>query len=126
LPSLLRARVRDAVATLRDRQLARLMLTWGAWITAEWAFLIVVSVLAFDRGGAAAAGLTFDEIALLKVVPRTASVVSVGSSRLLSIDGDSFVAAVTRHRLAEQRANDAADDLLKGDALTYDDRSSLA
>jgi hypothetical protein len=33
---------------------------------------------------------------------------------------------VTRHRLAEQRANDAADDLLKGDALTYDDRSSLA
>ena len=58
VPSLLRARVREAAAALRDRQLARLMLTWGAWITAEWAFLILVSVLAFDRGGAAAVGLT--------------------------------------------------------------------
>ncbi|MDQ4038398.1 MAG: MFS transporter [Actinomycetota bacterium] len=58
LPALLRERARCAAAALRDRQLARLMLTWGAWITAEWAFLIVVSVLAFDRGGAAAVGLT--------------------------------------------------------------------
>jgi len=60
-------------------------------------------------------GDSFGEIALLKSVPRTASVVSVGSTRLLSIDGDSFVAAVTGHRVAEQLAQDAADDRLRGD-----------
>jgi len=60
-------------------------------------------------------GDAFGEIALLNAVPRTASVVSVGPSRLLSIDGDSFVAAVTGHRLAEQLAYDAAYDLLQGD-----------
>jgi len=60
-------------------------------------------------------GDAFGEIALLKAVPRTASVLSVGSSRLLSIDGQSFVAAVTGHRLAEQLAYDAAYDLLQGD-----------
>jgi len=48
-------------------------------------------------------------------VPRTASVISVGASKLLSIDGNSFVAAVTGHRLAEKLASDAADDLLEGD-----------
>lgn len=57
-PAMVRARVGNALAALRDPQLARLMLTWGAWIAAEWAFLITVSVLAFDRGGAAAVGLT--------------------------------------------------------------------
>ncbi|MDQ3476365.1 MAG: cyclic nucleotide-binding domain-containing protein, partial [Actinomycetota bacterium] len=61
------------------------------------------------------AGDSFGEIALLNAVPRTASVVSVGSSRLLSIDGNSFVAAVTGHRIAEQLAQDATDDLLRGD-----------
>ena len=57
-PALLSARAREAVVALRDPQLGRLMLTWAAWITVEWAFLIVVSVLAFDRGGVAAVGLT--------------------------------------------------------------------
>ncbi len=66
-------------------------------------------------------GDAFGEIALLKAVPRTASVTSIGSSRVLTIDGDSFVAAVTGQCRAEHLAHDAADDLLRGD-----DRSSLA
>ncbi len=60
-------------------------------------------------------GYAFGEIALLKAVPRTASVLSIGSSQLLSMDGHSFVAAVTGHRLAEELACDAAAGLLEGD-----------
>ncbi|MDQ3714565.1 MAG: MFS transporter, partial [Actinomycetota bacterium] len=58
LPALLRARAADAAVAMHDPQLARLVLTFGAWITAQLAFLIVVSVLAYDKGGAAAVGLT--------------------------------------------------------------------
>jgi len=60
-------------------------------------------------------GDAFGEIALLKAMPRTATVMSVGASRLLLIEGESFVAAVTGHRVAEQLAQDAADDMLHGD-----------
>ncbi len=60
-------------------------------------------------------GDAFGEIALLKAVPRTASVLSIGSSKLLSIDGNYFIAAVTGHRVAEKLAQDATDDLLEGD-----------
>jgi len=33
------------------------MLSWGSWVTTDWAFLITVSVMALEVGGPAAVGL---------------------------------------------------------------------
>ena len=59
---------------------------------------------------------SFGEIALLQAVPRTATVVSDGDSRLLSLDAESFVAAVTGHRDSERVAHGAVTELLADDA----------
>lgn len=42
---------------LGNRNLARLLATWGVWMTADWALLITVSLLALGTGGPAAVGL---------------------------------------------------------------------
>jgi MFS family permease len=52
-------------AVFRNRNLRWLELAWGASIVAHWAFLITVSVYAFEQGGAKAVGLIF----LLRLVP---------------------------------------------------------
>jgi len=53
----LRVRLVSTRTALRDRNLSRLMLSWGAWVTTDWAFLITVSVMALEVGGPAAVGL---------------------------------------------------------------------
>jgi CRP-like cAMP-binding protein len=50
----------------------------------------------------------FGEIAALRKTPRTASIVTRTTSRLLRLDGEDFVYAVTGHRLAERAALELA------------------
>ncbi|MET1005614.1 MAG: cyclic nucleotide-binding domain-containing protein [Propionibacteriaceae bacterium] len=59
------ARLASARLALGDRQMARLLFTWGAWVTTDWAFLITVSVMALDAGGPAAVGL----VGAVRVLP---------------------------------------------------------
>lgn len=75
-----RVRLRSTRTALGDRQMARLLFTWGAWVTTDWAFLIVVSVMALRIGGPAAVGL----VGALRVLPAAAlsGVVAVVSDRL--------------------------------------------
>ena len=49
----------------RNRNLRWLELAWSASIVGHWAFLVAVSVYAFEQGGARAVGLIF----LLRLVP---------------------------------------------------------
>ncbi|WP_298135251.1 MFS transporter [Micropruina sp.] len=58
----------------------------------------------------------FGEIALLRAVPRTATVRSVGASTLRSIDRGSFMAAVTGHIGADRTAHGTAEQWLRDDA----------
>ena len=45
--------------------LGRLLLVWGIWVTADWALLITVSVMALELGGPAAVGL----VGVVRVLP---------------------------------------------------------
>jgi MFS family permease len=53
----LRERVRSTRQALHNRDLSRLLLVWGVWMTADWALLITVSLLALEASGPAAVGL---------------------------------------------------------------------
>jgi MFS family permease len=65
----LRRRIGDSAAAFRDvvrnENLRRLELAWAASIVGHWAYLVAVSVYAYDVGGEAAVGL----ILLLRLVP---------------------------------------------------------
>jgi MFS family permease len=65
----LRRRIADSAAAFRDvvrnENLRRLELAWTASIVGHWAYLVAVSVYAYDVGGEAAVGLIF----LLRLVP---------------------------------------------------------
>jgi MFS family permease len=65
----LRRRIRDSATAFRDvvrnDNLRRLELAWAASIVGHWAYLVAVSVYAYDVGGEAAVGL----ILLLRLVP---------------------------------------------------------
>jgi len=50
---------------LRSRELRRLELAWGGFFVVEWATLLALSVWAYGKGGATAAGL----VGLLRMVP---------------------------------------------------------
>jgi CRP-like cAMP-binding protein len=63
------------------------------------------------RGGDA-----FGEVALLRHVPRTASVVATSPSVLLTLDRDPFVATVTGHRPTGAWAEAVVADVLAEDA----------
>jgi MFS family permease len=64
-----RRRIAESTAAFRDvvqnESLRRLELAWGASIVGQWAYLVAVSVYAYDVGGEAAVGLIF----LLRLVP---------------------------------------------------------
>lgn len=55
-------------------------------------------------------GESFGEIALLHDVPRTATVRTTEPTRLLSLEREQFLAAVTGHRRSHQLAGDIVDD----------------
>ena len=61
----LRERLRGTRQALRHRDLARLLVVWGVWITTDWALLITVSLLALDASGPAAVGL----VGAVRVLP---------------------------------------------------------
>jgi MFS family permease len=51
----LRAVLRDSGrAVLANTRLRRVAETWGLWVIGEWAFLVLLSVSAYDRGGTTA------------------------------------------------------------------------
>ena len=106
----------------------------GIWVAADWTVLIATAVLAYQVGGAAGIGLVgaarvlpgalLAGIASLAadrlsrprmLVPRTASVRSVGPSRLRTIDRDAFMAAVTGHIGASRTAHSTAAQWLRAD-----------
>jgi MFS family permease len=72
----LRERLRGTRRALRNRDLARLLLVWGVWMTADWALLITVSLLALEVAGPAAVGL----VGAVRVLP--AAVLSAPASVL--------------------------------------------
>lgn len=55
------------------------------------------------------AGESFGEIALLREIPRTATVKAVEPTRLLALERDSFLAAVTGHDRSHEAAHGVAD-----------------
>jgi CRP-like cAMP-binding protein len=57
-------------------------------------------------------GEAFGEIALLRDIPRTATVTSVDDTKLLALERDEFIAAVTGHAPSREAA-----DALVGDRL---------
>ena len=66
-------------------------------------FILAWGALDVDNGGhgVLSAPDSFGEIALLRDVPRTATVTAVTDARLYSLARDDFLAAVTAHRVAE-------------------------
>ncbi len=65
--------------------------------------------------GTLGGGASFGEIALLEAVPRTASVVATRPGRVLALDAETFVAAVTGHRRSDAEARDVVDALRRSD-----------
>lgn len=61
------------------------------------------------------AGESFGEIALLHDVPRTATVRTTEDTRLLALDRDQFLLAVTGHRRSKQLAHRVSDERWPGD-----------
>ena len=65
----MRHRIAGSIAAFRgvlaNGELARLEVAWGASIFGNWAYLVAISVYAYDAGGEAAVGL----ILLLRLVP---------------------------------------------------------
>jgi CRP-like cAMP-binding protein len=74
-------------------------------------YLVLEGELDVDAGGvrtSASAGDYFGEIALLRDVPRTASVTARTPSRLLALPRAAFLAAVTAHSVAHAAGRDVA------------------
>jgi MFS family permease len=63
-------------------------------------------------------GESFGEIALLRDVPRTATVRTTADTRLLALERDQFLLAVTGHRRSSQVARTVVDDRWASQALT--------
>ncbi|MBI2777614.1 MAG: cyclic nucleotide-binding domain-containing protein [Chloroflexi bacterium] len=63
-------------------------------------------------------GEGFGEIALLRDVPRTATVRALTEVQFLSLNRDSFLLALTGHRDSRRAAERAVDARLRGDTPT--------
>jgi MFS family permease len=62
-------RFRAVATVLANRDLRRLEMAWAAFTVAEYAFVIALGVLAFERGGAVAVGV----MALIRTLPAMAA-----------------------------------------------------
>lgn len=80
-------------------------------------YVIVEGDVAIDRGGRSLgdrhAGDYVGEIALLRNVPRTATVTAVTPLRLLALERGAFLEAVTGHPQARERAEAVADERMR-------------
>ena len=52
-------------AVLANTRLRRVAETWGLWVVGEWAFLVLLSVTAYDRGGTTAVAV----VAAVRMIP---------------------------------------------------------
>jgi MFS family permease len=80
-------------------------------------YIVCEGELEIDTGGritTARRGDYFGEIALLRDVPRTATVVAVADSQLLCLQRDDFLAVVTGHSAAYAAGEEIADSRLAG------------
>ena len=83
-------------------------------------YVLASGAVDVSRGGQAvrrldSVGDGFGEIALLRDVPRTATVVAATETELLTLGRREFLAAVTGHPVARDVANQAVDEVLRGD-----------
>jgi MFS family permease len=105
--AVLRASSRVVIA---NRQLSRITGTWGLWITGEWAFLVLLSVTAFDRGGTRAVAA----VGVVRTIPGAlaAPALSLAADRLsrvhvlvgVLLSWTAFVALVPAALLADSLA----------------------
>jgi predicted MFS family arabinose efflux permease len=86
----------------------------------EHYFLVVDGTVSVSQDGRhlrfLPAGRSFGEIALLKEVPRTATVVATSAGEVLAVGRDDFLEAVTGHSRALSTASTVADRYLDGTA----------
>ena len=55
-------------AAVRNENVRRVELAWGAWIATEWAYFVALGVFAYQHGGASAVGLA----GLVRLLPAAA------------------------------------------------------
>jgi MFS family permease len=55
-------------AAVRNENVRRVELAWGAWIAAEWAYFVALGVFAYQQGGASAVGVA----GLVRLLPAAA------------------------------------------------------
>ena len=88
-------------------------------------YILDLGAVQVSRGGQPirtldAQGDGFGEIALLRDVPRTATVTTIASSELLTIDRPPFLAAVTGHPVVHAEAGRVVEGLLRADQEAVD------
>jgi signal-transduction protein with cAMP-binding, CBS, and nucleotidyltransferase domain len=120
----LRASARAFVDSFRSARLARVQIAFIAFNLMEWAAYVAIDVYAFyvvehgevevvKDGGSVARlidGDSIGEIALLRDVLRTATVPATKQTRLLVIERQDFLLALSGHPDAGRAAHDVAEE----------------